>query len=152
MSDPNGQPTADDRLRDALDSASVEDFHAALEAGANPDLNVNGWSILSRTAMAGYVEMLDALIAKGAKLNRPDINGMTPVMFLAWMGQTPEQLEALQRMISAGADLAIRDSENRTALDLSKVLQNQPATEMLRRAHAPTGLVPPHRHDGWGRG
>ncbi|MBS0260356.1 MAG: ankyrin repeat domain-containing protein [Planctomycetes bacterium] len=147
--DANTEPTPDERLIAAVSANSIADFRAALDAGANPDLKIDNYSIFSRLAVNGDIEMLDALISKGVNLNPRDINGLTPVMFLAWIGSTPQQYAALQRLIDAGADLAVRDSENRTALDLSKIVPARPATAILKKAHAPTGLVISHRHDGW---
>src|SRR5260370_20514799 len=100
--------SADDRLRDAYVAASIPEMHAALAAGASPDIKLNTMPLVSHAAFDGNLEILDALIANGADLNVTDSLGLTAAMLLAWVGYQPKQIEALRRLIAANADLSLQ--------------------------------------------
>lgn len=148
----NHGDTPNDRLRHAYIARSADQVKAALAAGANPNLEVDGSPVLCGAAFIADLEMLEALLAAGANVNARGIFGMTAVMFIAWGKDTAKHMQALQRLIDAGADLSLKSPEGFTALDFSKVFPNTPAMDVLQRNHAPRGRSPKGRDDSWHRG
>lgn len=71
---------------------------------------------LASAASAGVLRSLNLLIERGADLNRPGANDMTPLMHSCSCGKTRGSRVAL-RLIEAGADVSlVRKSDDMTAL------------------------------------
>jgi hypothetical protein len=152
MSTDETQPlTPDDRLREAYLAESADGVRAALAAGANPDLKVADCPVVAGAAFIANLEMLEALIAAGANVNARGVLGLTPPMYIASGKNSPTHMQALRRLISAGADLSLTSPDGLTALDLSRVFLNPTAEELLQGYHAPAGRSGPRRDNGWTR-
>eukprot|EP00889_Picochlorum_renovo_P001618 jgi/Picre1/28648/NNA_004048.t1 len=86
---------------------------ALINAGA--DLSINGKQIMIGAAEKGDLEMLQTFIKLNFDLNRKCIAGRTAVMFAVH----EDQEEAVQTLLKAGADAAVRDENDDTILTLA---------------------------------
>jgi uncharacterized protein len=129
------------------DTTSLELIRRLLAAGANPNLQLKlmppyrslrddrgadgllaiGATPLLRAAKAGDVPAMKLLLAAGAKVDLPNVSGITPLMAAAGNGsskidtrgryKTPEQaIESIQLLLAAGADINARDAQGQTAV------------------------------------
>jgi ankyrin repeat protein len=146
--DANTIPTGGRSDRPSVDrTTSLQLIGMLLEAGANPNLQLKlfppyrslrddrgadglltiGTTPLVRAAKAGDAATLRLLIAHGANVELPTLNGITPLMAAAGNGssaidtrgryKTEEQaIEAVNVLLSAGANLNARDRSGQTAL------------------------------------
>ncbi len=146
--DLNTLPTGGRADRPSLDKTSgVQLVQMMLEAGANPNLQLKlfppyrslrddrgadslltiGTPPLVRAAKAGDVPVMRLLIAHGANLELPTINGVTPLMAAAGNGSSaidtrgryktePQATEAIDVLLEAGAKINARDGSGQTAL------------------------------------
>jgi ankyrin repeat protein len=97
---------------------------------------------LMRAASSGNATGVAALLARGAKVNDVDGRRMTPLMF-AIANEKPN-LEAIRKLIAAGADLTIKDVYGDTALDWAANSGRGPSSCFLRKP-VPKGVTP-NRH------
>ncbi|WPT16123.1 Putative serine/threonine-protein kinase [Picochlorum sp. SENEW3] len=100
-------------LEYAMSRDHKEIILALINAGA--DLFINGKQILIGAAEKGDLEMLQTLIKLNFDLNRKCIAGRTAVMFAVH----EDQEEAVQTLLKAGADAAVRDENDDTILTLA---------------------------------
>ncbi len=128
-------------LFEALGSlfADREDVEPILARGADPNgVNEHGLPVLSLAANMGHEEVLEVLLAAGAKIDAPrSRDGATPLM-LAILG---DEQDAVRILVQAGADLEIADNDGWTvvhwaahgdALHSFRVLQEKkPALDVL---------------------
>jgi ankyrin repeat protein len=129
------------------DTAPLELIRRLIAAGANPNLQLKlmppyrslrddrgadgllaiGATPLLRAAKAGDIPAIKLLLAAGAKVDLPNVNGITPLMAAAGSGsskidtrgryKTPEQaIESIDLLLAAGADVNSRDAQGQTAL------------------------------------
>lgn len=160
--DPQGQPA----LMRALDA---EAHDAALALARLPGTNVNvqnvaGETPLMKAAMKDDIAVCEALIARGAQVNRP---GWTPLHYAAAgsslaalrlllaegavvdarapNGRTPLMMAAqyadeslVETLLAAGADLRAREKDGATAADLAGVAGREWLA--LRLAERPSGM------------
>ncbi len=101
----------DGRLLDAQNAGDAAALRAALAAGANPDLLApNGSSVLMLAAHRGQLGHIDALLAAGAqpdlRQTRKDSERGDTALLRAFYGG---HLAAAQRLVQAGASLAVRN-------------------------------------------
>ena len=86
-----------------------------------------GATPLLRAAKAADIPVIKLLLAAGAKVDLPNVNGITPLMAAAGNGsskidtrgryKTPEQaIEAIEILVAAGANINARDAQGQTAL------------------------------------
>lgn len=155
-------------LYNAAIAPHLEYMALLLENGANPNsLNANGLYLPLSSALdviplrdvldsSKPLEELEAaaelLLQHGADVNTPASDGTTVLHHAAARGQD----EVVEYLIARGADLSIKDSSNRTALDVANGVpkvgksENQRSTEtpvyettagILRQAMDAQGLV-----------
>lgn len=87
-----------------------------------------GRTTLFRAAASGFIEGVQRLIDKGAKLNAVDELGWTPLHYVVSVGQSPEMVSCL---LSNGADAELCDNEELTPLELAQQLsKSQEAQEL----------------------
>jgi len=129
------------------DTTSLDLIRQLLAAGANPNLQLKlmppyrslrddrgadgllaiGATPLLRAAKAADIPVIKLLLAAGAKVDLPNVNGITPLMAAAGNGsskidtrgryKTPEQaIEAIEILVAAGANINARDAQGQTAL------------------------------------
>ena len=120
-------------LRYAIDLAKLEKYLAPelmtiikllLDAGANPNLDSDGRSLLGKAIGAGpnCVDCLRLLLAAGANPNVIDSKyGSVMHIWLEWYFKYPDNIwvEMIQffALVRAGADLNIKDQNGKTVLD-----------------------------------
>jgi ankyrin repeat protein/Zn finger protein HypA/HybF involved in hydrogenase expression len=133
-----------------------------LSHGADPNLaNADGVTPLSLAVRAsafddrwrpGYRELVETLIAGGAKVDARDVGGHTPLMEAVFVGN----VEAASMLLDAGADLEQRNAAGATALLLASSSWARVASALLERGADPnvvdaggrTPLMQAVRH-GW---
>jgi ankyrin repeat protein len=108
-----------------------------LERGADPNIADSDGSLALAEAMIGASlneNIVKMLLDKGAKVNQPEGNGMTPLMYIAENDKAPvEKRTAVAKMLlDAGADKTIKDKKGKTALDWAKEKKNAEIAAMLR--------------------
>ena len=81
--------------------------------GEDEDDDDEGWNTtLLRASEYGYVEVVNALVATGADVNKADDDGYTPIYVASQDGH----LEVVQALIAAGADVSKADNDGRTPI------------------------------------
>jgi ankyrin repeat protein len=91
---------------------------------ARRDLNKELIESFEPAIKTGNYARLEALLKKGANLNAPDANGVTPFMYA--LSAPDEKLAAF--LLRRGADARVRDKQGRTTLFYAALLQAAPAT------------------------
>jgi ankyrin repeat protein len=128
-------------------TTSFELITALLEAGANPNLQLKlmppfrslrddrgadtmltiGTTAMLRAAKAADLPVMRLLIAAGANVELPNVNGITPLMAAAGNAQSKidtrgryktedEAIQAIDLLLAAGARVDARDAQGQTAL------------------------------------
>jgi hypothetical protein len=116
------------------DLARVEKM---LQAGIDPNAQTSiGNRPLLIAAKKGNPQMMQALIAHGAKVDAPDRNGLTPLMAAASMGLD----QNVRVLISAGAKVNARDEKGSTPLIWAAISGHPQVVEILL-AHGADGKV-----------
>jgi ankyrin repeat protein len=129
------------------DTTALEMIDLLLAAGANPNAQLKlfppyrslrmdrgadsildiGTTALLRAARSADVDAMRRLLAHGALVDLPQVDGATPLMVAAGLGASPidtrgrfrtetQALDAVRLLVGAGADVNARDSLGRTAL------------------------------------
>jgi len=146
--DMNTLPTGGRADRPSADKTTGLDLIAMLlKAGANPNLQLKlfppyrslrddrgadslltvGTTPLIRAAKAADVPAIKLLLAHGANVDLPTVNGVTPLLAASGNGSIgldtrgryrteAQSVEAVQLLLAAGADIGARDRLGRTAL------------------------------------
>ncbi len=73
--------------------------------------------------------LVGLLIERGAEVNAPSNLGITPLMVAASIGS----VEAIELLLAAGADPALRDQKSRSALDWAQERDHAKAVQRLRQ-------------------
>lgn len=89
---------------------------------------VDGVPLLHGAAQNGACETMEWLLARGAQVNARDAEGSTPLIQAAVSGNLP----AVRLLIEHGADLKLRDTHGKSAVDFA------------RSEEMETLLTPPH--------
>lgn len=133
-------------LQDTLASISAEkDVNA---------INSNGCTVLWTAAHNGYVESLQVLIEAGADVNiRNRTDGWSPLLIAAatheawtfgtqkfWGVNKSRQLEVVQLLLSAGADVNLSSNNNQTPLMEASACGAIDMVDILLKANADVNL------------
>lgn len=90
------------------------------------DVNKPGWAPLHYAATGGHLEIMEVLLENHAFIDAESPNGTTPLMMAAFYG-TPA---AVQLLLEAGADTAMKNKLGLTAIDFAR-RGNRPDAERL---------------------
>lgn len=85
-------------------------------------------------ADSGGVSAVNLLLAKGANVNARDSGGLTPLFYA--VGALDRQMQIVDALIRAGADLQARSQSGETALDFAGRYGNTEAADVIRKALA----------------
>lgn len=91
------------------------------------DINKPGWAPLHYAATKGSVPIVRELLDKSAYIDAESPNGTTPLMMAAMYG-TPEVVKIL---LEAGADPTIKNGLGLTALDFAKTMERNKESATL---------------------
>jgi ankyrin repeat protein len=111
--------------------------------GADVNLqNSRGESALSLAAAAGHGEVMDVLLAKGARIDQPRRSGRTPLGLAVARGH----LAAVEFLIARGAQLNPADPSSHPPLCIAAGKGNMAMVDLLLQKGANPELAGP---DGW---
>jgi ankyrin repeat domain-containing protein 50 len=122
-------------LMNAAEHDSYKAAEALLQLKANINYqvegqeedNLNGWSALHVAAKKGNVKIIKLLAENGANLNARTKHGSSPAIVAALFNQ----LEAVKLLFRLKADLTLKDSNNRTALEAAKAENSEQVVGFL---------------------
>jgi ankyrin repeat protein len=95
-----------------------------------PDVNLrhrSGRTALIMAAWKGTAQMVQRLIAAGARVNDQDLDGWTALMFSAYVGD----LEKVKILTAARANAALKNKKGQTAYDLAQSRNAAEVAEFL---------------------
>lgn len=129
------RPTAQQRLWIASTLGDTADVEAALRSGAKVDsLDPQGnRRALNYAALNNQGAVIGVLLARGANINLANRTGFTPLHHAV----EASAHDALQRLLTAGADRSLRNTGGRTALDLARLRADTNAAKLLERVISP---------------
>jgi uncharacterized protein len=102
------------------------------------DVNKTGWAPLHYAASSGHVPIMAMLIENSAYIDAESPNGTTPLMMAAMYG-TPE---AVKFLIEEGADVQLKNIQGLTALQFAQRAERANSVELILTAlkrKQPTG-------------
>lgn len=112
------------------DTAVLSDL---LDNGVPVDLtDDDGVTLLGWAVIANRIDIARLLVARGAKVNRVDKKGITPLLYAASIDFGDSQMVDL--LLGAGADPNARTKEGLTALDLARRYKH---ADLIARLNAP---------------
>ncbi|MEM1253681.1 MAG: ankyrin repeat domain-containing protein [Cyanobacteria bacterium P01_H01_bin.21] len=117
-------------LIDATLTGDVDRVRLLLEQGTDPNLIHNTNIALTYAARDGFTEIARLLIDNSADVNWIDGEGVTPLILASFK----DHIEIVQLLLDHGADRAIKDQWNRTALDYALRRGETDAIAQLLRA------------------
>ena len=97
------------------------------------DVNKTGWAPLHYAAAsttADAAAMVALLLEHHAYIDAASPNGTTPLMMAASYGSP----EAVKLLVEAGADIAMRNQKQMTAMDFARRAERRDAVELLTQA------------------
>lgn len=112
-----------------------------LEAGAEINkADDDGYTALMEAANCMIPSSLRLLIERGAEVNAASGSGATALIYGVFaLGEdyaTPAPDDVVAILLANGADLAIRDSDGKSALDVARETGNEELVEFLIKAEA----------------
>ena len=124
-------------LSSASHRGHVEVVRFLLGAGARPDQG--GASSLHNAAGAAHLEAVELLLEAGADVQQVGYMGWTPLIAAVHVGQEPERVELVRRLLDAGAEPHHKADEGMTALHFAAQRMVVPVAELLLAAGADLG-------------
>lgn len=121
--------------RELYHAAAVGDLATAASlagAGADPNADWQGRTLLTTAAATGNVPMCRILLKLGANVKMPAQDGVTPLMLAAMVGQ----VEIVRMFLDAGADVHATRDTGTTALFEAVVCKQTQAAKLLLEAGA----------------
>ena len=97
------------------------------------DVNKTGWTPLHYAASAGspqHAVIISLLLENHAYIDAASPNGTTPLMMAASYGSP----EAVKLLVEEGADIAMRNQKQMTAMDFARRAERRDAVELLTQA------------------
>lgn len=79
--------------------------------------NKQGWTALIIASYHGHLELVRALVARGANINLPNYKGTTPLMYALSCYEMSQNDDVFRYLISCGANLESRDQHGKSVED-----------------------------------
>ncbi len=121
--DDEGRAAIAQRLCTVIDAGDAEAIAAALGDGANPNVGMGagedttaGRTPLIHAVLVGRADLVDLLVARGARLDNGDAGGHTPLMYAALLGNA----DLCKHLLRIGARPDAVDKQGGTAADQTK--------------------------------
>jgi ankyrin repeat protein len=103
------------------------------------DVNKTGWTPLHYAATGGQVAVIALLLDNYAYIDAESPNGSTPLMMAAHYGSA----QAVQQLLSAGADPLLKNEKGLTAIDFAYAAKREDVAKLIAaavRARSPKGV------------
>ncbi|NEQ51730.1 MAG: ankyrin repeat domain-containing protein [Leptolyngbya sp. SIO3F4] len=111
---------------------NVDEVRSLLEQGTDPNLVYHTNTALTYAARDGFTEIARLLIEHGAEVNWIDGEGVTPLILASFK----DHIDLVQLLLAHGADIAVRDQWNRTALDYAlRRGETDPIAQLLQSSN-----------------
>lgn len=112
-------PDQTQRLIAAWNVGNESDIIAALRAGANPDVEMDGVPLLVGAAALHREELVRAVLDAGGDVNaRHPLSGLTALMFAVMSGPPEACARIRDALLQANAEVNARNSAGNTAIDM----------------------------------
>lgn len=99
----------------AIVQGNPSEVKTLLDKGETVEATQNGQTALHFAAMNGKIDIISILIARGAKIDIQDDQGVTPLMLAASQGK----LDAVQTLLAQGAKLETQNKLGENALHIA---------------------------------
>jgi ankyrin repeat protein len=130
--------TAQDESPLMLAALKGHDELVAALIARGADVNKTGWTPLHYAATHGHLKVIRQLLDAHAYIDAESPNGTTPLMMAAYYG-TPE---AVKLLLDSGADPMLKNQQNLTAIDFARRNNRADAAELITnqiRSRRPRG-------------
>jgi uncharacterized protein len=114
----NRQEKLDDALWVAIQNANPEEAEHLLRAGASPESRRGeyGETVLIWATDLPTLDIMALLIKRGANINTPDFDGLTPLMYAAANEMYVAAYKPLELLLQHGAKVDLSSNSGTTAL------------------------------------
>jgi uncharacterized protein len=119
-----------DNFTSAVRNGNAGEVRRLIDQGADVNqVSADGaYTPLIEAAYRNRQEVVELLLAHGAKVNVPSANGWTALMSAAWEGHTA----IVRLLLGKGANRALKNSRGDTALSLAEAAGNGEVVALLR--------------------
>ena len=124
----------------AVNFGSVEIVRLLLEAGADPNINYEGSTLLATAAMNGYARITALLLESGARVNERYANESTPLMNAVFM----DHASTVEAILNHEPNLSLENSDGMTALSIAQAQGYQQLVELLLK-HGAAQAIASHK-------
>lgn len=116
-----------------IDGAKLESVQFLLDQGAEPNASDKGqeWTPLHFAARGNRLDLVKALLAKGAKIDAVDVFGNTPLWRCAM--NCGDDFGVVTELLEAGADPTMKNHHDISPLDSAITRGNDELVEILRK-------------------
>jgi len=94
----------------AVMTNQIDMLYLLLSRGANPDSATNGQTALATAAFKGQIDFVRALLEHNAEVDKPDPQGITPLMYSVYGGQS----EVFDLLLSNKASIDVKNKDGET--------------------------------------
>jgi len=112
------QTRLDNLLFEAVRTENIKEVVRLLDMGADPEARTpeDGETPLMWACEPTTLDIMEILISRGARVDRPDFSGVTPLMYAAANHNTNQAYKPLELLLKGGATVDLRSQGGTTAL------------------------------------